>query len=31
VRHRSKGDLGPKPIADVVTMLQDEIDKRVIQ
>jgi len=31
VRHRSKGDLGPKPIADVVAMLQDEIANRVIQ
>ena len=31
VRHRSKGDLGAKPIAEVVAMLQDEIDKRIIQ
>jgi threonyl-tRNA synthetase len=28
VRHRSKGDLGPKPLADVVTALQQEIESR---
>jgi threonyl-tRNA synthetase len=28
VRHRSKGDLGPKPLADVVSSLQQEIDSR---
>src|SRR6266851_1847733 len=28
VRHRSKGDLGPKPLAEFVTALQDEIDSR---
>jgi threonyl-tRNA synthetase len=28
VRHRSKGDLGPKPIAEVITALQQEIDSR---
>ncbi len=31
VRHRSKGDLGAKPIAEVVAMLQDEITNRTIQ
>jgi threonyl-tRNA synthetase len=31
VRHRSKGDLGPRPIADVVASLQEEINNRVIQ
>ena len=31
VRHRTKGDLGPRPIADVVASLQQEIAKRVIQ
>jgi threonyl-tRNA synthetase len=28
VRHRSKGDLGPKPLADVVAALQHEMDSR---
>jgi threonyl-tRNA synthetase len=28
VRHRSKGDLGPKPLAEVVTSLQQEIESR---
>jgi threonyl-tRNA synthetase len=28
VRHRSKGDLGPKPLAEVTTALQQEIDTR---
>jgi threonyl-tRNA synthetase len=28
VRHRSKGDLGPKPLAEVITELQQEIDSR---
>src|SRR5258708_5730013 len=28
VRHPSKGDLGPKPLADVVTALQQEIESR---
>jgi threonyl-tRNA synthetase len=31
VRHRTKGDLGPRPIADAVASLQQEIAKRVIQ
>jgi threonyl-tRNA synthetase len=31
VRHRTKGDLGPRPIADVVASLQEEITNRVIQ
>jgi len=31
VRHRTKGDLGPRPIADVVASLQLEITNRVIQ
>jgi threonyl-tRNA synthetase len=30
VRHRSKGDLGPRPIADVVASLQQEITNRTI-
>jgi threonyl-tRNA synthetase len=30
VRHRSKGDLGPRPIADVVASLQQEIADRTI-
>ncbi|HWY06393.1 MAG TPA: threonine--tRNA ligase [Candidatus Acidoferrales bacterium] len=30
VRHRSKGDLGPRPIADVVASLQKEITNRAI-
>ena len=30
VRHRSKGDLGPRRIADAVAMLQEEISSRVI-
>jgi threonyl-tRNA synthetase len=28
VRHRSKGDLGPKPLAEVVSSLREEIDSR---
>jgi threonyl-tRNA synthetase len=28
VRHRSKGDLGPKPLAEVIASLQQEIDSR---
>ncbi len=31
VRHRSKGDLGPKPLAEVVESLQREIETRMIQ
>ena len=30
VRHRSKGDLGPKPLADVVASLQAEMQSRAI-
>ena len=30
VRHRSKGDLGPQPIADVVAALQKEVADRTI-
>jgi threonyl-tRNA synthetase len=30
VRHRSKGDMGPRPIADVVASLQQEIANRTI-
>jgi threonyl-tRNA synthetase len=30
VRHRSKGDLGPRPLADVVASLQQEITNRTI-
>src|SRR5580700_7306288 len=30
VRHRSKGDLGPRPLADVVSSLQEEISLRAI-
>jgi threonyl-tRNA synthetase len=28
VRHRSKGDLGPKPLAEVVAALQEEVTTR---
>jgi threonyl-tRNA synthetase len=28
VRHRSKGDLGPKPLAEVITSLQQETESR---
>jgi threonyl-tRNA synthetase len=28
VRHRSKGDLGPKPLAEVIAALQQEIESR---
>src|SRR6266852_2023065 len=28
VRHRSKGDLGPKPLAEVITALQQETESR---
>ena len=31
VRHRSKGDLGPRPLADLVDALQKEVDSRAIQ
>jgi threonyl-tRNA synthetase len=31
VRHRSKGDQGPRPIADVIASLQQEIINRAIQ
>ena len=31
VRHRLKGDLGPQPLAEVVTALQREVDTRAIQ
>ena len=31
VRHRTKGDQGPRPIADVVASLQQEITNRTIQ
>ena len=30
VRHRSKGDLGPKPLAEVIAALQQESDSRAI-
>ena len=30
VRHRSKGDQGPKPLAEVVAALQDEIINRAL-
>jgi threonyl-tRNA synthetase len=30
VRHRSKGDLGPKPLAEFLASLQNEIDTRTI-
>jgi threonyl-tRNA synthetase len=30
VRHRTKGDQGPRPIADVVTSLQEEISSRTV-
>jgi threonyl-tRNA synthetase len=30
VRHRSKGDLGPRPLADAVTAFQEEISSRAI-
>jgi threonyl-tRNA synthetase len=30
VRHRSKGDLGPRPIADLVSALREEIENRSI-
>ena len=30
VRHRSKGDLGARPIADLITALKQEIDSRAI-
>jgi threonyl-tRNA synthetase len=28
VRHRSKGDLGPQPLAELVKALQREVDSR---
>jgi threonyl-tRNA synthetase len=30
VRHRSKGDLGPKPLAELVDALQQEIESRAV-
>jgi threonyl-tRNA synthetase len=30
VRHRSKGDLGPKPLAEVVAALQEEVNSRAL-
>jgi threonyl-tRNA synthetase len=30
VRHRSKGDLGPRPIADLIAALQEENSSRAI-
>jgi len=30
VRHRSKGDLGPRPLSDLIAALQQEIDSRAI-
>jgi len=30
VRHRSKGDLGPKPLAEVVETLQHEVASRAV-
>jgi len=30
VRQRSKGDLGPKPLAEVVATLQREVETRAI-
>ena len=30
VRHRSKGDLGPKPLSEVVAALRQEIESRAI-
>jgi threonyl-tRNA synthetase len=29
VRHRSKGDLGPRPLAEVVETLQREVENRL--
>jgi threonyl-tRNA synthetase len=31
VRHRSKGDLGGRPISDLISSLKEEIDSRSIQ
>jgi threonyl-tRNA synthetase len=31
VRHRTKGDLGPRPIADFVTAVKEEVSSRLIQ
>jgi threonyl-tRNA synthetase len=31
VRHRTKGDLGPQPLAELITALQEEISSRKIQ
>jgi threonyl-tRNA synthetase len=28
VRHRSRGDLGPKPLAEVIDTLRREVDSR---
>jgi threonyl-tRNA synthetase len=28
VRHRAKGDLGPKPLAEVIASLQREVESR---
>ena len=30
VRHRSKGDLGPKPLAEVIAALQEEVTSRAL-
>jgi len=30
VRHRSKGDLGPKPLAEAVASLREEADSRAM-
>jgi threonyl-tRNA synthetase len=30
VRHRSKGDLGPRPLADALATLQEEVSTRAI-
>jgi threonyl-tRNA synthetase len=31
VRHRTKGDLGPQPLADLLAALQEEVSSRKIQ
>jgi len=31
VRHRAKGDQGPRPIAEAIATLKTEIDSRAIQ
>jgi len=30
VRHRAKGDLGPRPVAELVEALQKEVSERTI-